>query len=642
MRLLLHLPLIAFCSLVTTLHAVEDWEWVSGGTFTDVIHDGSRFLAVGHEGVMKTSDDGVAWTQIKPGHNWFAEEILFAGGQYVVVGGFGQIFTSSDAQNWTPRTSGTNQWLFGVVYSQDQYVAVGRHGAVLTSPDAMTWTSRTSGTTAELAGIAAGGGHYAAVGQSGTLIASPDAITWTAYDSGTPVYLSAIIHDGVRFIAQGSGNQARSADGTNWVSVPSDSEAYQDIAFGAGRYVTVGIFGRISVSSNNEDWTTIDPPPTDFRLRSVAHGNGVWAAVGDTGLIVTSDNSTDWALRSNVGTDAGILDLVFAEGVFVSVASGARITRSTDGLNWIRQPIPVTSPMHGVAHGNGRFVAVGDKGTILTSPDGAVWTAAEVSNVSAQLNGVSWNGSLWCAVGSGGESLTSPDAVNWTVRTSGVSEDFTGIASGNGIFVALAGLKLYTSPDGSNWIERAHPGNSTLRDILFADGRFLIAENDSVLTSADGAEWEQITENINGPRALAYGDGIYLVAGFSGWISWSSDGTNWTLIDEAARPTTQSFQNAAYGLGRFIATAQTFVYSSTPVASETIPVIEFIRLPSGQFLLRWEATAGAAYDVYSSSTLQGMVLRPDITTTVSGVVGEAIINDNPLTLPRNFYQVRER
>ena len=65
-----------------------------------------------------------------------------------------------------------------------------------------------------------------------------------------------------------------------------------------------------------------------------------------------------------------------------------------------------SSSLMGVAYGNGRFVAVGRRGTILTSSDGVSWTERS-SGTSQDLHGVTYGNGLFVAVGSGGTILTS-------------------------------------------------------------------------------------------------------------------------------------------------------------------------------------------------------------------------------------------
>jgi hypothetical protein len=99
----------------------------------------------------------------------------------------------------------------------------------------------------------------------------------------------------------------------------------------------------------------------------------------------------------------------------------------------------------GVTYGNGLFVAVGAKGTILTSPDGVSWTP-RTSGTDSSLFGVTYGNGLFVAVGAKGTILTSPDGVSWTQRISG-GYRLNGVAYGNGLFVAVGeeGIIL-TSP----------------------------------------------------------------------------------------------------------------------------------------------------------------------------------------------------
>jgi uncharacterized membrane protein len=73
--------------------------------------------------------------------------------------------------------------------------------------------------------------------------------------------------------------------------------------------------------------------------------------------------------------------------------------------------------LFGVTYGNGLFVAVGGRGTILTSPDGVTWTP-RASGTDKFLFGVAHGNGLFVAVGWDGTILTSPDGVSWTPRAS--------------------------------------------------------------------------------------------------------------------------------------------------------------------------------------------------------------------------------
>jgi hypothetical protein len=59
------------------------------------------------------------------------------------------------------------------------------------------------------------------------------------------------------------------------------------------------------------------------------------------------------------------------------------------------------------------------------------WTA-RTSGTGDWLGGVTYGNGLFVAVGDFGTILTSPDGVSWTARTSGTGNDLYGVAYGNG------------------------------------------------------------------------------------------------------------------------------------------------------------------------------------------------------------------
>jgi len=52
----------------------------------------------------------------------------------------------------------------------------------------------------------------------------------------------------------------------------------------------------------------------------------------------------------------------------VAVGDGGTILTSPDGVSWTERDSGTSNWLWGVTYGNGTFVAVGDYGTILTSP----------------------------------------------------------------------------------------------------------------------------------------------------------------------------------------------------------------------------------------------------------------------------------
>jgi photosystem II stability/assembly factor-like uncharacterized protein len=141
------------------------------------------------------------------------------------------------------------------------------------------------------------------------------------------------------------------------------------------------------------------------------------------------------------------------------------------------------------------------------------------------LRGVVWTGTQFIACGNAGIILTSPDGITWTTRTTGLpsttslnSIDWSGsLAVAVGVSNSLS--IIYTSSDGITWTARSHPETREFYDVVWANNRFVAVGNDLyptatdavritnlVLTSSNGISWTSVPNignSIPGTRLLA-------------------------------------------------------------------------------------------------------------------------------------------
>ena len=81
-----------------------------------------------------------------------------------------------------------------------------------------------------------------------------------------------------------------------------------------------------------------------------------------------------------------------------------RILFSQDGRNWEEASANAFLNLTAVAHGEGRFVAVGSGHVALTSTDGRSWTPEDLGSFYT-LRDVAFGGNLFVAVGDSGRIL---------------------------------------------------------------------------------------------------------------------------------------------------------------------------------------------------------------------------------------------
>ena len=113
---------------------------------------------------------------------------------------------------------------------------------------------------------------------------------------------------------------------------------------------------------------------------------------------------------------------------------GAHAKAAGDALDtWVwRNPLPQGNKLNGITYGKSTFVAVGDCGAVVTSPNGTAWTSRTSGN-NGPLYGVSFANGMFVAVGyditaSAGAILTSSNGTTWTSQTSGTTAGLYGVA----------------------------------------------------------------------------------------------------------------------------------------------------------------------------------------------------------------------
>ncbi len=232
----------------------------------------------------------------------------------VAVGDNGVISTSSDGITWTNQVilpSG-NLYFTGVAWNGTQFTAVGLDynfslgaegafvGVIYTSPNGTTWTKRHTVSTADtsLRSVAVGGGTLLAGGDAGTVLRSTDGTTWTAVNGITALTTShsvgGVAYGNGTFVMNanrenfgtGDGRVYSSPDGLTWTNrssgtgIDDTNHDLRSIAYLSDRFVTSGWYSKLRVSTNNGVSFSTTRSVTEI-LRALTYGNGVYFAGGE-------------------------------------------------------------------------------------------------------------------------------------------------------------------------------------------------------------------------------------------------------------------------------------------------------------------------------------------------------------------------
>ncbi|HEX9062347.1 MAG TPA: hypothetical protein VF941_19420, partial [Clostridia bacterium] len=269
-------------------------------------------------------------------------------------------------------------------------------------------------------------------------------------------------------------------------------------------------------------------------------------------LSVNSYAEMEWKLVNQLSTCTYNGIACNDKGLYVAVGSRG-IVRTSYNLDWKDSDSTTDSDLFGCTYGGGKFVAVGEKGTVINSADGIKWNKVIVDDV--KFKGIAWNKGLFVAVGNSpvgmmerhGYIYKSSDGVKWTLADKlegsyGLEE----IKCVNGKFVAIGfsddgSTEINYSADGESWTTKVV--DKSISDIIWDDTRYVaMGMGSGISVSPNLNEWTTVESDLDTNKFMAgivRLNGKYLIpvsigGNKFGFVS-SEDLKSWKAVDNYRR-----------------------------------------------------------------------------------------------------------
>ncbi len=258
--------------------------------------------------------------------------------------------------------------------------------------------------------------------------------------------------------------------------------------------------------------------------------------------------------------------VAYGNNLLVAVGEDGTVLTSPDAVNWTRRNTGTLNRLTGIVWSGNQFVAVGHNGTILTSPDGVIW-AVRNAGTTSYLDGVTWGGGQFVAVG-GSTILISADGVTWSSFSLASSNTYLNAVVWSGTQFVAVGVQdngsswvsaIFTSPNGVAWTQRGQ-GVSTgiLFDVAWNGSQF-VAVGYVTLTSPDGVTWTLRNNDYSPQRIIWNGSQFVGIRGSSVWIS--TDGVTWTSVNAGV---SSDLVDATWTGSQFVAVGEDSVILTSP------------------------------------------------------------------------------
>lgn len=518
--------------------------------------------------------------------------IAFNGYTYVAVGDNGIIRTSSDSVKWTTSLSDKKSKLNHVLWSGSKFIAVGDLGTVMESPDGLNWEEY-SLLFVELKKVIWDGKKYIIFGENGVMFVSiENNITQISGDENISKE-SVFQHDGSSNTIQWDMKQIENTISGDFVDVGCNGKNYV-AAYGSSLYV----------SDDLEKWSPVNGVEKAYYYSKLMYYSIMWDGKKYTSAysqyfgtyrngdsiyevdmtrILESDDGINWMVQDQI---ENLVDSYYLNNNFEVVTNEIEEMHVIEDwdlqclpgdLSWVERDVGKIKQVNMLVVWNGTsFVLAGKEGAIYTSNDGVNWlnrTTVSTANKMKEQKKIIWDGNKFVLTALSGV-YTSLDGIEWSseivdkdkfevVGTDGtvlrvkdfdfkkispqladrysdfyINKNSKGYISVGGGYNNPLGYKskecgiVLLSSDGENWSSINPEVEGFLRSVVFNKGEYVaVGNNGSIVISKDGIKWDKQNSGVNNNLFdVATNGSIFVVGGEGGIILQSTDGVNWAKV----------------------------------------------------------------------------------------------------------------
>jgi photosystem II stability/assembly factor-like uncharacterized protein len=411
-------------------------------------------------------------------------------------------------------------------------------------------------------------------------------MTWQQRTNGLAANLNRVAWVGDHFLAVGDGGKTfTSPNGIQWTAMTTGATNNLFAAAGVTNSHLIAGSHEARLAENGGAWsnqlsTALAAPAPPWTYYSGLWNSNYYLLAGQTGLSVEGGRTNElsplqWQpLAESVRT--WLWSVTRTPSHYVAVGDHGTILTSPNGIDWDLELIPdsaTNSVLLGAGGSTNLLLAVGSQGTILWATNVFLWNALASAPTANDLQGVCHDGSQFVLSGGNGTILTSPTGTNWTLRPTPTTSFLMSVASHPGGLVAVGehGTILTSTAGGTNWTAQSSGTTNWLMQVRWLHDRLVaVGAGGTLLTSLDGAQWRtNATGTTAWLNAADYTDGAWFVVGNQGTVLGSQDTTNWTSFGTITK---KSLYGVAIHAGQLVTVGTEGVVIRSQLVPDPTPI----------------------------------------------------------------------
>ena len=565
---------------------------IIGGTWTDGLHDSSKFIAVGPNSAnVIYSTNGVSWQLSND-----VPQTLMAtySDKYIAFNGSDKYLIASSQQYQAALSTDGITWTYASTpartYSLEHFnnvftlITPSSAYNIYYSTNGTSWTNtstaqafnktpyilgRTSGKTPGGQDITVGVGSLASSSYQ-SLVYSYNGTTWIG---GSMPYTttSQITYSAVAFGSNSSTEDSR------FVAVASGGYPTNPSASESSAYSVDGITWNVATLPSSQIWTGISYYDNKFIATANNTTSGATSTDGITWTSITlSDDAANKTLiyKNQDYTPKTAVPVPAEPVTAVTLGDSSTSAFTTDGTTWSSGTSIIGGTWTDGLHDSSKFIAVGpNSANVIYSTDGVSWQISnDVDNRLINTYSdkyMAFNGSDKYLIASSQQSqgALSTDGITWTYLATPVGTYSVGYGHDRFVIVNKDNnsSQVRYSTNGSSWSSVTPVSGlyyhihgfafDSSANIMVGVGK-RASNYGSLLLSTDGTTWTTGTMPALGDitnityNSVAFGNGNFVAVGTSGTSAYSTDGTTWTSV---TMPSYGSWTGITYTDNKFIA-----------------------------------------------------------------------------------------